>query len=153
MNKFNCLVNEVLSDQKTLIKQIDSLLHDWVISSLSDTEKRQKIGKELEQLNIPEEYKQIPSKTLFRVVNKLNPLNPPLYSSYAYDIRGLNKMIQWLKKIFKIQENGLEIKEMNPLETNVIVCIPTFYKKTKIFGGKQYEKLWKSEYEVIVKNV
>ena len=71
--------------------------------------------------------------------------------SYAYDMRGLNKMIKWLKQIFNLKEDDLSVLKVDPQTVNVLICIPIFYKKTKIFSGRQYEKLWKSEYEVIVK--
>jgi len=132
-------------------RQIHQLLSDWIVSSLSDTEKRQQIGYKLEALGIPEEYKTIPSSTLYRVRSKNTKPPSSKYVSYAYDYRGLNKMIKWLKQIFGVKEQDLEVVEVDPNNVNVIICIPTFYKKTKIFGGKQYEKLWKTEYEVIVK--
>jgi len=132
-------------------KQIHSLLSDWIISSLSDTQKRQEIGAKLEQIGIPEEYKIVPSSTLYRVVDKNKKSSSSKYISYAYDYRGLNKMTKWLKQIFGVKEQDLEVVEVDPNDVNIIICIPTFYKKTKIFGGRQFEKLWRTEYEVIVK--
>jgi len=145
------LIDILLENDQNKDKQINSLLSDWIISSLSDTTKRQEIGAKLEELGIPEEYKQIPSATLYRVVGKNKKPTTAKYISYAYDTRGLSKMTKWLKQIFNINEDDLEIIEVNPQDVNVLICIPTFYKKTKIFGGRQFEKLWKTEYEVIVK--
>jgi len=145
------LIDILLENDQNKDKQINSLLSDWIISSLSDTTKRQEIGAKLEELGIPEEYKQIPSSTLYRVVGKNKKPTTSKYISYAYDTRGLSKMTKWLKQIFNINEDDLEIIEVNPQDVNVLICIPTFYKKTKIFGGRQFEKLWKTEYEVIVK--
>lgn len=132
-------------------RQIHSLLSDWIISSLSDTEKRQEIGSKLEALGIPEEYKTIPSSTLYRVVGKNTKPSSSKYISYAYDYRGLNKMTKWLKQIFGIKEENLDVIEVGSNDVNILICIPTFYKKTKIFGGRQFEKLWRTEYEVIVR--
>jgi MarR-like DNA-binding transcriptional regulator SgrR of sgrS sRNA len=148
MIKLIDILTEVDQDKD---RQIHQLLSDWIVSSLSDTEKRQQIGYKLEALGIPEEYKTIPSSTLYRVRSKNTKSHSSKYVSYAYDYRGLNKMIKWLKQIFGVKEQDLEVLEVDPNNVNVIICIPTFYKKTKIFGGKQYEKLWKTEYEVIVK--
>ncbi len=145
------LIDILLENDQNKDKQIHSLLSDWIISSLSDTAKRQEIGVKLEELGIPEEYKQIPSSTLYRVVGKDKKPTSVKYISYAYDTRGLNKMTKWLKQIFNVNEDGLEVIEVDPQDVNVLICIPTFYKKTKIFGGRQFEKLWKTEYEVIVK--
>jgi hypothetical protein len=145
------LIDILLENDQNKDKQINSLLSDWIISSLSDTTKRQEIGAKLEELGIPEEYKQIPSSTLYRVVGKNKKPTTSKYISYAYDTRGLSKMTKWLKQIFNIDKNDLEVIEVNPQDVNVLICIPTFYKKTKIFGGRQFEKLWKTEYEVIVK--
>ena len=148
MIKLIDILNEIDQDKD---KQIHSLLSDWIISSLDDTEKRQEIGYKLENLGIPEEYTIIPSSTLHRIVGKNAKPSSSKYVSYAYDYRGLNKMTKWLKQIFGVKEQDLEVVEVDPNNVNVIICIPTFYKKTKIFGGRQFEKLWKTEYEVIVK--
>lgn len=148
MIKLIDLLNEIDQNKD---EQIDSLLSDWIISSLSDTTERQEIGAKLEELGIPEEYKQVPSSTLYRVTGKNKKPTSVKYVSYAYDIRGLNKMTKWLKQIFGVKEDDLEIIEVDPQSVDILICIPTFYKKTKIFGGRQFEKLWRTEYEVIVK--
>jgi hypothetical protein len=148
MIKLTDLLNEIDQNKD---KQIHSLLSDWIISSLSDTTKRQEIGAKLEKLGIPEEYKQVPSSTLYRVIGKDKKPKSVKYISYTYDTRGLNKMIKWVKQIFRVKEDDLEIIEINSQSVDILICIPTFYKKTKIFGGRQFEKLWRTEYEVIVK--
>lgn len=145
------LIDILKEAEQSKDQQIHQLLSEWVISSLSDTEKRQQIGAKLEEAGIPEEYKVVPSSTLYRVVGRNTKPSKSKYMSYAYDIRGLNKMVKWLKQIFNIKEDDLSVLKVDPQAVNVLICIPTFYKKTKIFSGRQYEKLWRSEYEVIIK--
>lgn len=146
MIKLTNILNEIVSDKD---KQIHSLLSDWVVSSLIDTEKRQNIGSKLERIGIPEEYKSIPSPILYRVVGKSGVSPSSKYTSYAYDYRGVSKMVKWMKQVFDAKQEDLKVIEVDVNSVNVVICVPTFYKKTKIFGGRQYEKLWRTEYEVI----
>jgi len=133
-------------DIQPIDKQIYDLLSNWIISSLSDTQERQEIGKKLQALDIPNEYKQVPSDTLLRVGK---PANDQKYISYSYDYRGLKKMISWMKKIFNRDIQDSDIIEVPINQVNVLICIPTFFKKTKLSSGRRFDALWKSEYEVI----
>ena len=134
-------------DVQPIDKQIYDLLSDWIISSLSDTQVRQEIGKKLEALDIPNEYKQVPSNTLLRVGK---PADDQKYISYSYDYRGLKKMISWTKKIFNKDIQDSDIIEVPINQVNVLICIPTFFKKTKLSSGRRFDALWKNEYEVII---
>ena len=58
----------VKENDQELDKQINSVLQDWIISSLDDKEKRSSALQKLLQLNIPKEYKQVPSNTMFRII-------------------------------------------------------------------------------------
>jgi exoribonuclease II len=128
-------------------KLIYDLVSDWIISSLDDTEKRQEIGEKLLNLNIPEEYREIPNNVLYRVGKPENK-----FISYSYDYRGVNKMISWYKKIFNRSVTSEDIIEVDVVDVNVLICIPTFLRKTGFSSGKRFDALWKSEYEVIVVN-
>jgi hypothetical protein len=126
---------------------IYDLVSDWIISSLDDTEKRQEIGEKLLKLNIPKEYKETPNNILYRIGKPKNK-----FVSYTYDYRGVNKMIGWYKKIFNKNITSDEIIEIDVNDVNVLICIPTFLKKTGFSSGKRFDAIWKSEYEVIVIN-
>ena len=77
-------------------------------------------------------------------------LNNVPYSSYSYDYRGVKKIISWYKKIFGT-EKFLYLIEISV--QNVIISIPTFYKlHPELSSGRKFDELWKSEFEVIVKN-
>jgi len=105
-------------------KIIYDLVSDWVISSLDDTKKRQEIGEKLLELNIPEKYKEVPNNTLYRIGEPKNK-----FVSYAYDYRGIDKMVKWYKKIFnkKVHESDIIVKSEDSV--NILICIPTFLKK------------------------
>jgi hypothetical protein len=128
-------------------KLIYDLVSEWVISSLDDVEKRQIIGQKLLELNIPKEYKFIPSNILYRVGESKNK-----FVSYTYDYRGIKKMISWYKKIFNkiVSEEDIIEKDINDVE--ILICIPTFLNKTKLSSGRRFDSIWKSEYEVICLN-
>lgn len=129
-------------------KIIYDLISDWVISSLDDTEKRRKIGEELLKLEIPNEYKKVPSNRLYRVGESNNK-----FTSYSYDYRGIKKMISWYKEIFNRNVTSEEIKEVSVHDVDVLICIPTFLRKTGFSSGRRFDSIWKSEYEVIVLNI
>lgn len=129
-------------------KMIYDLISDWVISSLDDTEKRRKIGEELLKLEIPNEYKKVPSNRLYRVGESNNK-----FTSYSYDYRGIKKMISWYKEIFNRNVTSEEIKEVSVHDVDVLICIPTFLRKTGFSSGRRFDSIWKSEYEVIVLNI
>jgi hypothetical protein len=144
----------VKENDQELDKQINTILQDWIISSLDDKEKRSFTLQKLLQLDIPEEYKQVPSNTMFRII-RAEPgltkikLDKTPYSSYAYDYKGVKKILSWYKKDYndKLTSYLVEISVKD-----VIISIPTFYKKTKIWNGKYFDRLWRTEYEVIAKN-
>ena len=142
-----CLNENQLSNNLENDKVIYNLISDWIISSLDDTQKRQKIGERLMQLNIPQEYKYVPSNTVFRVGKSSSK-----FVSYSYDYKGLKKMINWYKQIFKKTVEDSDIVEKNIDEISVLICIPTFLKKTGFSSGKRFDAIWKSEYEVICIN-
>lgn len=129
-------------------KMIYDLISDWVISSLDNTEKRRKIGEELLKLEIPNEYKKVPSNRLYRVGESNNK-----FTSYSYDYRGIKKMISWYKEIFNRNVTSEEIKEVSVHDVDVLICIPTFLRKTGFSSGRRFDSIWKSEYEVIVLNI
>ena len=128
-------------------KIIYDLVSDWVISSLDDTEKRQKIGEKLLKVNIPKEYKKVPNNTLYRIGEPKNK-----FVSYTYDYRGIDKMVKWYKKIFnkKVYESDIIVKSVS--DVNILICVPTFLKKTGFSSGRRFDSIWKSEYEVICVN-
>jgi hypothetical protein len=134
-------------------EKIYSLISDWIISSLINTEKRQKIGDDLSLLNIPNEYKFIPSDYVYRIQTKMNN-SAQKYVSYTYDVRGINNMKNWLKKIFNLKDEQLKIDKVltSEIKNKVLICIPTFLKKTGFSSGKRFDQLWKNEYEIIIKN-
>jgi hypothetical protein len=149
---------EVINSEPTeLDLKIHELLSDWVISSLDDYSKRDKIAKELLKINIPEEYKQIDSRYLYRVVNmdkdpssnfKLS--KEGIARSWAYHQFGIEKMKNWYLDIYG--DEGIFVMVKKPV-TNVIICIPNFYNKfPKLLYGKKHSGLVFSEYEVICKN-
>jgi len=142
-------IQEFLNENQNINqdKLIYDLISDWVISSLDDVEKRQIIGQKLLELNIPEEYKFVPSNVLYRVGEPKNK-----FVSYTYDYRGIKKMISWYKKIFKkiATEEDIIKKDINDVE--ILICIPTFLNKTKLSSGRRFDSIWKSEYEVICLN-
>ncbi len=144
----------VKENDQELDKQINSVLQDWIISSLDDKEKRSSALQKLLQLNIPKEYKQVPSNTMFRIIRaepgltKIN-LDKTPYSSYAYDYKGVKKILNWYKKDYN--DNLVSYLVEVPVQ-DVVISIPTFYKKTKIWNGKYFDQLVKTEYEVIAKN-
>jgi transcription termination factor NusB len=147
-------VKLIKENDQELDKQINSVLQDWIISSLDDKEKRSSALQKLLQLNIPKEYKQVPSNTMFRIIRaepgltKIN-LDKTPYSSYAYDYKGVKKILNWYKKDYN--DNLVSYLVEVPVQ-DVVISIPTFYKKTKIWNGKYFDQLVKTEYEVIAKN-
>ena len=145
MIKLKDLLKEDIQD---IDKQIYDLLSDWIISSLSDTQKRQEVAASLDKLNIPAEYKEVPADTLMRIGI---PKKDQKYLSYTYDYRGLKKMKSWMKKIFNRDIQDSDIHEIDKSKVNILICIPTFFKKSKLSSGRRFDALWKSEYEVIVK--
>ena len=116
-------IREFLNEKQNINKDklIYDLISDWVISSLDDFEKRQIIGQKLLELNIPEEYKFVPSNVLYRVGEPKNK-----FVSYTYDYRGIKKMISWYKKIFKKIATEEDVIEKDINEVKVLICIPTF---------------------------
>ena len=124
-------------------EKINKLLSDYIISSLDDYPKRNHIIDQLISIEIPNEYKNVPSTVMFRL--ETNDTTTSGYKSFSYDIRGINKIKEFYKKDYNIE--NFKIKEY-PVK-NVLICIPTFYKNTKIHNGKYFEKMWRSEYEVI----
>ena len=142
-----------------LDKQIHEILSEWVISSLSHFNKRDKLAKQLLSLNIPKEYKKVPSSNIYRVINLEEKIEKnDLISlskkgtarSWAYHPFGIDKMADWYDKIYKNKRYKVIIKK--PVK-NVIICIPTFYNLfPSLSTGKAFDSLWASEYEVICEN-
>lgn len=125
-------------------EKIYELISEWIISSLSDSNKRQLIGEELLKLPIKEEYKKVPNNILYRVGNSNKK-----FVSYTYDYKGIKKMIKWYKIIFNKNVEDEDIITENVDNLNILICIPTFLKLTRFSSGKKFDAIWKSEYEVI----
>lgn len=132
-------------------QRIYGLISDWVISSLNDGDKRNAIGEELSQLEIPEEYKEVPSNFLYRVVRKDIAPFQNKFTSYSYDLRGVTMIKKWMKDIYELNDDDLETIKVPLNKVNIIISIPTFLKKTGLSSGKRFDKIWKTEYEVITK--
>jgi hypothetical protein len=128
------------------------VISDWVISSLDNTENRQNLLKKLDGIEIPAEYKEVPSEYLYRAKSKNTNSSTQKYVSYSYDISGAEKMKEWIKKIFGKSEDELEIIKKPANDVNILISIPSFLKYYKKSSGKEFDKLWKTEKEVIVKN-
>lgn len=137
------------TDKKTDDKIYD-FVSDWVISSLSDTEKRQALLSKIEKVEIPKEYKEVPSDYLYRAKRK-GSNSDQKYVSYSYTPEGAERMKGWLKKIFGVKDNELEIVKVPVNKVDVVISIPAFLKATKRSSGKRFDSLWKNETEVIVK--
>ena len=142
-------IREFLNENKNKNqdKLIYDLVSDWVISSLDDVEKRQEIGRKLLEINIPTKYKEVPNYVLYRVGKPKNK-----FVSYTYDIKGIKTLSKWYKKIFNKKITDSDIIEEYVRDVNVLICIPTFLKKTGFSSGKRFDAIWKSEYEVICVN-
>jgi len=146
------LQNMSKDEINTTNKKIYSAISDWVISSLSDTEKRQKLAKELEAIEIPKEYKEVPSDTLYRASKKDSGLPNQRYISYSYNEAGAQRMKGWLSNIFGTDKSELEIVKRPVENSNILISIPAFLKQSKLSSGKKFDQLWKNENEVIVIN-
>jgi len=134
----------MLSESSENDAKIDELLHDWVISSLSAHEKRKQVTKELLNMSIDPQYRAVPSDTLYRF--QLDNASTGLIESWSYSVNGAKKIASYYAK------SGLEGKIISkPVsEANVLICIPTFYRLTKIFSGRQFMRLVQNEREVLV---
>lgn len=140
-----------------LVANIDRLLQAWVISSLDEYSKRDRIAKQLIKLNIPNKYKAVPSSNMWRLVNTdstggtIKLSNKGIVRSWAYHLFGIDKMDDWYNKIYGDQGQKVVIKK--PVQ-NVLICIPTFYSyhEQLLNNRKQYSDLVSSEYEVICYN-
>ena len=131
-------------------EKIYDFISDWIVSSLSDSEKRQKLLSRLDSIDIPDKYKSVPSEYLYRAQKK-NSKPTENYVSYSYTIEGAKWMKAWLKKTLNVDDSELEIVKVPVNKVNVAISIPTFFKATEKSSGSKFDDLWKKETEVIVK--
>ena len=131
-------------------EKIYDFISDWIVSSLSDSEKRQKLLSRLDSIDIPDKYKSVPSEYLYRAQKK-GSIPDQKYISYSYTIEGAKRMKGWLAKTLNANENELEIVKVPVSKVNILISIPTFFKATEKSSGSKFDDLWKKETEVIVK--
>lgn len=146
-------IKEIPQDELNKInKDLYDIISSWILTSLNATSERQSLGEKMNGIEIPSEYKKVPTEYLYRAKKKGAPPPTQKYVSYSYDYSGAMKMKGWLKKIFGIKDEDLEIIGKPVSSVDVLICIPVFLRLTKPSTGRKFEALWKSEKEVIVKS-
>lgn len=131
-------------------KNLYDFVSDWVVSSLGDSEKRQELISKIDHLDIPDKYKYVPSKYLYRAQKKGTKPNEK-YVSYSYTIEGALRMKGWLAKTLNVTEDELEIVRVPSDKVNILLSVPAFFNASANSSGNRFKDLWKKETEVIVK--
>ena len=128
------------------IKEIDRLLRDWVISSLSAHDKRERTAQALLSMTIDPRYTQVPSDILYRFQLSTDNGSDDMIKSWSYTKNGAKKIAEYYDKAGLTGE--IIIKPVS--KVNVIICIPTFYQVTKLFSGRMFMRMVSNEKEVLV---
>lgn len=139
----------MIKDFLTYIKEnqnqnILDVIHEYVITSFWNIKKRNELLNIIYKYNFLEEDKIVNGNYLYRC----GDVSIEKIQSYSYKEIGAKKIQNFLRKDY---QKNIDIKKIPITDFEIIVNIPLFIKNNKYWGGKYFQNIINTEYEVLAK--